>query len=97
MAIGFFYCLDDMEQNPKSIEATVIAKDAVDDEPTVARSINNASKKKKRAAGRARVVTAVPTKASAASQAASAPAKGKKVAAPSQSRRTEFARLESNE
>jgi DNA-binding XRE family transcriptional regulator len=66
-----------MEQNPKSIEATVIAKDAVDDEPTVA----TRSKKKKRAAGRARVVTAVPTKASAPLQASNAAPKGKKVVA----------------
>lgn len=35
-----------MDQNPKTIEATVIAKDAVDDEPTVA----TRSKKTKRAA-----------------------------------------------
>lgn len=39
-----------MDQNPKTIEATVIAKDAVDDEPTVA----TRSKRTKRAAGRAR-------------------------------------------
>jgi DNA-binding XRE family transcriptional regulator len=74
-----------MEQNPKSIEATVIAKDAVDDEPTVAPRSKDASKevskKKKRASGRARVVTAVPTKASPASPAVSAAPKGKKVVA----------------
>lgn len=60
-----------MEQNPKSIEATVIAKDAVVDEPTVAPR----SKKKKRAAGRARRMTAVTAKASpAAAPQAAAPA-----------------------
>lgn len=63
-----------MEQNPKSIDATVIAKDAVDDEPTVA----TRSKKKKRASGRARGVTAVPQKASAPSQAVVVVAKSKK-------------------
>src|SRR5688500_1172106 len=66
-----------MEQNPKSIEATVIAKDAVDDEPTV----TPRSKKKKRAAGRARVVTAAPVKASVAAQASNASPKGKKAVA----------------
>jgi DNA-binding XRE family transcriptional regulator len=70
-----------MDQNPKTIEATVIAKDAVDDEPTVAPRSKDALKKKKRASGRARVVTAVPTKASAPLQAANAAAKGKKVIA----------------
>ena len=70
-----------MEQNPKSIEATVIAKDAVDDEPTVTPRSKDASKKKKRASGRARVVTAVPVKASPASPAVSAAPKGKKVVA----------------
>jgi DNA-binding XRE family transcriptional regulator len=60
-----------MEQNPKSIDATVIAKDAVDDEPTVAGRSKDASKKKKRASGRARRVTAVAAKASPASHAAS--------------------------
>jgi DNA-binding XRE family transcriptional regulator len=55
-----------MEQNPKSIEATVIAKDAVDDEPIVA----TRSKKKKRASGRARRTTAVAAKASPAPPAA---------------------------
>jgi DNA-binding XRE family transcriptional regulator len=69
-----------MEQNPKSIEATVIAKDAVDDEPTVTPRSKDASKKK-RASGRARVVTAVPVKASPASPAVSAAPKGKKVVA----------------
>ena len=54
-----------MEQNPKSIEATMIAKDAVDDEPIVA----TRSKKKKRASGRARRTTAVAAKASPAPQA----------------------------
>lgn len=54
-----------MEQNPKSIEATVIAKDAVADEPTVAARSTNTSKKKKRAAGRARRVTVVAAKTSA--------------------------------
>jgi DNA-binding XRE family transcriptional regulator len=56
-----------MEQNPKSIEATVIAKDAVDDEPTVSpRSKDVSAKKKKRASGRARRTTAVAAKASPA-------------------------------
>jgi ribosome-binding protein aMBF1 (putative translation factor) len=69
-----------MEQNPKSIEATVIAKDAVDDEPTVAARSMNGGKKKKRASGRARRVTAVATKASVVAQpssSASGTAKGK--------------------
>jgi len=60
-----------MEQNPKSIEATVIAKDAVDDEPTVAARSMNGGKKKKRAAGRARRVTVVATKASPVAQPSS--------------------------
>ena len=66
-----------MEQNPKSIEATVIAKDAVDDEPTVSPRSTSASKKKKRASGRARRVTAVAAKASPASQPGAAPSKAK--------------------
>jgi DNA-binding XRE family transcriptional regulator len=69
-----------MEQNPKSIEATVIAKDAVDDEPTVAARSTNASKKKKRASGRARGVTAAPVKASPPSQAVAASKSKKSVA-----------------
>lgn len=83
-----------MEQNPKSIEATVIAKDAVDDEPTVAvRSMG--AKKKKRASGRARV-TAVPVKASAPSSATNAAAKSKKqaVAEPIQKNRVRETRIE---
>jgi DNA-binding XRE family transcriptional regulator len=49
-----------MEQNPKSIEAAVIAKDAVDEEPIVAPR----SKKSKRAVGRAvRRVANIATKA----------------------------------
>ncbi len=83
-----------MEQNPKSIEATVIAKDAVDDEPTVAvRSMG--AKKKKRASGRARV-TPVPVKASAPSSATNASAKSKKqaVAEPIQKNRVRETRIE---
>ena len=68
-----------MEQNPKSIEATGIAKDAVADEPAVAARSTPGSKKKKRAAGRARRVTVAATKASSASGPTPAKAKPKPV------------------
>lgn len=50
-----------MEQNPKSIEAKVIAKDAVADEPTSAPRSKH--KQAKRAVGRARRIESVATKA----------------------------------